>query len=380
MNLYDLLKRGDRMVDAGTPPARAGVRKEPGGTLRAVHIPDGGELRLREAHRATALREFPTCPGWSCLVPPGASLQVSLRAGTSRHVLARIDAPVPVAAAEGARRWWARRAGAAVAVAAEPAAAPACLREIGLAWPVPVPPDFDLLITAEGGAVDVVVGPLFDPRKRLLPLLRGRGVEVGPGANPAVRADGTRTVTYVEKLDRDAWSRTYPKAALDPAVGALWDAYVVDSARRLDRFADASLDFVFSSHVLEHLVDPISVLRAWWAKLVPGGVVAGVVPDARYTFDLRQPLTSLDTLLAQFEQRLEAPTEAMYERWCRDTSPGATAGSLRDRDYAIHVNFFSPPGLRDLLDAVAGESGGTAGVFIESVRNGKDFGFAMFKP
>lgn len=378
MNLYDLVLRRDRMVASLDPRIRAGVRKEKAGTQRSVTMPAGSALMLLGAHRVTALRGFPACPGWICHLGEGAYFEIELLGVEGPHVLARMEAPRASAAPPAHRRWWSM--GRHAAVMPEPAPVANGAVEVRLAWPMPVPPEFDLRFSAHGEAVDLSVGPLFDPRARLLPLLRGHGVEVGPGARPSVLPDSTRQVTYVEKLTREQWARTYPKTSLTPEQSQLWDRYVVDSARTLERFGDGSLGYVFSSHVLEHLVDPIGVLRAWWARLAPGGVIAGVVPDARYTFDLRQPLTSLDALEAQYRERLEDPTDAMYERWCRDTAPEATPDSLRARDYAIHVNYFCPEVFRELLDRVAEGEGGHAGVFIETVRNGKDFGFAVFKP
>lgn len=387
MNLYDLVLRRDRMVDA-CDGVRAGVRKERAGTLRTVTIADGARLRLRDAHRATALRAYPAHPGWTCHLGAGACLDVWIESAGRREELVRVEtgrvdpeatpAPTP---APG--RWWSpllgRQRATPQPAGPVPPAQPAAT-DIRLDWPVPVGPAFDLCFAAIGGDVDISVGPLFDARRRLLPLLKGRGVEIGPGANPAVYPDATREVTYVEKLTREQWAATYSKTDVTPELSALWERYVIDSARGLERFEAGSLDFIFSSHVLEHLVDPIGVLRCWWNRLAPGGVIAGVVPDARYTFDLRQPLTSRDELLAQHAAGGDEPTLAMYERWCRDTAIDASPESLRARGYAIHVNYFSPDGIRALLDALADFEGAPAGVFIESVPNGKDFGFAVFKP
>lgn len=378
MNLYDLVLRRDRMVDAG-PEVRARALKERSGTLRAVHLPDGVPLRLIGAHAATALRSLPSLPHWRVHADAGSRVEIWLESGARRHTLFNVEPERPIPRpATAPRRWWApiRRQGPA-----EPALAPTPrVLEVTLAWPLPVPPTFDLHMAVYNGSADISVGPLLDARARLLPLLRGRGVEVGPGLNPAVHADDQRSVTYVEKLTPGQWAANYAKQALDPAAQTLWNNYVIDSAQRLDSFADGSLDFIFSSHVLEHLVDPLGVLERWWGKLAPGGVIAGVVPDARFSFDLRQPLTSLDGLLDQRAAALQSPTAAMYEQWCRHTAIGSTPDSLRARDYAIHVSYFSPDVFAAMLQAVAGIVGTHAGVFIEAVCNGKDFGFAVVKP
>lgn len=51
-----------------------------------------------------------------------------------------------------------------------------------------------------------------------------------------------------------------------------------ENAYSLDRFADGGLDFVFSSHCLEHLALWKDALRLWIRKLKPGGVLFLYLP------------------------------------------------------------------------------------------------------
>jgi hypothetical protein len=63
--------------------------------------------------------------------------------------------------------------------------------------------------------------------------------------------------------------------------------------------------------VLEQLINPIQVIENWAQKLRPGGVIAGVVPDLRYTFDLRQPPSTVANWLSEYAERVsEVPREA----------------------------------------------------------------------
>lgn len=48
-------------------------------------------------------------------------------------------------------------------------------------------------------------------------------------------------------------------------------------------FADASFDSVVSSHMVEHLRDPIAALQEMARVLCTGGVMAHVIPDRRHT-------------------------------------------------------------------------------------------------
>lgn len=60
-------------------------------------------------------------------------------------------------------------------------------------------------------------------------------------------------------------------------------ADVVADARNLP-FADGSVDFLVSTHVLEHFADPKEVLAEWLRVLRVGGRLALIVPDWRHTF------------------------------------------------------------------------------------------------
>ena len=51
-----------------------------------------------------------------------------------------------------------------------------------------------------------------------------------------------------------------------------------ENAYALDRFADSSFDYVFSSHCLEHLRRWQDALRLWTRKLKPGGILFLYLP------------------------------------------------------------------------------------------------------
>lgn len=346
VNLHDIILRRDRMVDS-FEGVEAAILKLAGGGQRAIRLQRNATLRLCRADEATAIKHFPTLPGWQVRLEPGASLEVWLECPGGAHRLFHSGAMTEC--------------------------------EVTLVWPVPVPTRYDLRLSVLGEGATVAVGPLFNARTRLLPLLRGRGVEVGPGANPAVMPSEAVDVTYLERMPAEDWARVYAKQQLPGAVADLWKRYVVDSAHRMESFGQSSLQFVFSSHVIEHLVNPLGVFENWWEKLAPGGVLAGVIPDARYTFDLRQDVTTREELLAQFDEGSFDPNEAMYVKWCGKTSPENTPASLRARNYSIHVAYYTPQSFRDFIE-LFGARRPLSGVFIESVANGKDFGFLIRKP
>lgn len=71
---------------------------------------------------------------------------------------------------------------------------------------------------------------------------------------------------------------------------------VIGEAGRLEGFADGSYDALLSSHVIEHLANPIGALRRWGEVVRPGGRILIVAPHLEGTFDHRRPVTTLDHL------------------------------------------------------------------------------------
>jgi predicted SAM-dependent methyltransferase len=54
---------------------------------------------------------------------------------------------------------------------------------------------------------------------------------------------------------------------------------IVESCEKLDLIASQSMDFVFSSHLLEHIEDYQAALKEWFRCVKPGGYLILYVPD-----------------------------------------------------------------------------------------------------
>ncbi len=92
--------------------------------------------------------------------------------------------------------------------------------------------------------------------------IRGRGIDIGCGTDPLT--------PDVMKYDRIHGSR---------------------DAQMLPEVQDEQFDFVYSSHCLEHLHNPIIGLMNWWRVLKPGGFLIVTVPH-RDLYEKRQVLPS----------------------------------------------------------------------------------------
>lgn len=77
--------------------------------------------------------------------------------------------------------------------------------------------------------------------------------------------------------------------------------YVCD-ATDLPQIGDETYDFVLSSHVIEHIANPIRALKEWQRILKPGGGAIFVVPHRNYNFDHFRPLTTIQHMLEDYEK------------------------------------------------------------------------------
>lgn len=83
---------------------------------------------------------------------------------------------------------------------------------------------------------------------QVLGLMRGEGIDIGCGSDPVF--------PHVERFDREQ-----------------------GDANRISAFVNKRYDYVFASHVLEHMDDPHAALKEWLSILKPGGHLIALVPD-----------------------------------------------------------------------------------------------------
>lgn len=92
----------------------------------------------------------------------------------------------------------------------------------------------------------------------IVPYTRGRGLDLGCGMRKA----------WPHMIGVDS-GHHFGQGAAD---------IMIDDATDLGLFADNSLDFVFSSHLLEHIEDTRKALREWWRIIRPGGYLVLYLP------------------------------------------------------------------------------------------------------
>jgi hypothetical protein len=181
-------------------------------------------------------------------------------------------------------------------------------------------------------------------------------------------------------LGLEIGAHTQPTPGLTPFYTDSVPAFA-GAAGRLDFLSDAralpladdTLDYLCSSHVLEHLPDPLAALCEWHRVLRPGGFLYLVVPDQRFTFDAPRATTPPAHLLRDFARAATAATSlehvdefVLQSDWSR-LHPGTTpedtprhraaaradylACLARGESVDIHFHTFTPDSLRATLRA-----------------------------
>lgn len=69
---------------------------------------------------------------------------------------------------------------------------------------------------------------------------------------------------------------------------------VVSKGEDLSLFGDKTLDYIFSSHFLEHVVDYKACLTEWWNKLKVGGNLILYLPHKKFYPNIGQPGSNPD--------------------------------------------------------------------------------------
>ncbi len=150
----------------------------------------------------------------------------------------------------------------------------------------------------------------FQPLEQLF--IGKSGIEIG-GPSPAFHSGSIFPVyPIVEHLDNCNFGNTTVWEG-DIRLGLTFQfdqnkpagrQYVIE-ATAMECLNSGTYDFVLSSHVLEHVANPILALLEWKRLLTDSGTLVLLLPDKKHTFDHRRPLTTMAHLIADFEAAVQ---------------------------------------------------------------------------
>ena len=171
-----------------------------------------------------------------------------------------------------------------------------------------------------------------------------RGLEIGPLTAALVSKEEGR-VEYIDHLSTEELRKKYAQeSTIDVNKIPVID-HVLEEGKLPRHLIGGNYDYIVASHVFEHLPNPLGWMRDCASILRPGGCLALVVPDKRFTFDYSRTLTTLAEWIESdlLDQRRPSPRQIVEAAtcsarieagitWQRAPKPDELAGSGADVD------------------------------------------------
>jgi SAM-dependent methyltransferase len=206
------------------------------------------------------------------------------------------------------------------------------------------------------------------PSEFTAPLQDATALEVGGPSAVFGPAGLCPIYTVVGSIDGCQWSAdtvwhgTQDAGDYEPAGdgGARGRLFIAEGGT-LDGVPDRSYDAVVSSHVIEHLANPLRALSNWRRVARPGAFLLVVAPHVAGTFDHRRPVTTVEHMVADFEAAADEDDLTHLDEVLRlhDTSRDPAAGDRSAFEEArrnnlhtrlMHHHTFTGRSLLALLD------------------------------
>lgn len=151
--------------------------------------------------------------------------------------------------------------------------------------------------------------PVFQHSALATKLLSGlQGIEIGGAAHNPFGLN-TKNVDFTDQ-------RTVFKQLEIEHCGTALHVDIVAPGDQLP-FEDNQLDFVISSHVIEHFYDPIAAIKEWLRVTKDGGLVFMIIPHKDRIFDRDEQETTAEELIQRHnsDNRPEISGHEAFSHW-----------------------------------------------------------------
>ncbi|MEB2848291.1 methyltransferase domain-containing protein [Endobacterium cereale] len=185
----------------------------------------------------------------------------------------------------------------------------------------------------------------------------GLGLEVGPGYDAFFPKSQGFNVQTVDHADGEALRRKYS----DFADKIEEVDYVSDGGSLLELIGEPKkYDFIFASHVIEHITDVVRFIGDCESLLKDNGTLVLVVPDKRFCFDTFRPISTVGQVLdAHIEKRTRHTPGQIFDFYlsCAQRSgsgiwvePNLSDMSLMNEFSVVETKFREATSTSDYMD------------------------------
>jgi SAM-dependent methyltransferase len=143
-------------------------------------------------------------------------------------------------------------------------------------------------------------------------LSNGVGLEIGGPSGVFTRKDILPIYPVLKRLDNcNFTNKTIWEGTITEGMTFQYDKkrapgrQYISEGSALQAIPSATYDFILSSHVIEHIANPLQALSEWVRVLKEEGYLILLVPHKDGTFDHKRPVTPLNHLIEDFKQGIE---------------------------------------------------------------------------
>lgn len=185
-------------------------------------------------------------------------------------------------------------------------------------------------------------------------MLSGKGIEIGAMDHPANVPDAC-DVFYVDALTPEGARKLFQELGDVPYVEP---DYLCDVDKDdLSSLGPKQWDFAVLNHVIEHVANPLQVIKNVERLIKPGGFLVIAAPDKQYTYDRKRGLTSFEHLLEEYYEGVDHVTLAHYLDHLEHVNPKALELPEPERQQKIqhvidrreHAHVWDSASFRDFL-------------------------------
>ena len=182
--------------------------------------------------------------------------------------------------------------------------------------------------------------------------IRGSGIEIGALHCP-LRIPKNATVKYVDRLTTEKLRQKYT----DVPSASIVRVEIIDEGETLSKISDQSQDFVIANHFIEHCQNPVLAIKNFLRVLKPDGIVYLGIPDKRYSFDAKRPVTTLEHLLRDYNEGPEWSRKSHIEEYLHlvagqsEEEARSNANATIGEDWGIHFHVWTQTQMLEFIHA-----------------------------